>query len=68
MNRKSVFWEGVTTGLLLSLALNAIRWLMTPIQHPDASSFRYAAVALQLLAGLVGVVWLLGRQKGRTTA
>jgi peptidoglycan/LPS O-acetylase OafA/YrhL len=45
-----------TAFLGVLLCAMAVRWLITPLNHPDASTLRTVAVYLQLLLGVVMVV------------
>lgn len=44
-------WMVIFIGALL--AILAARWLLSPLDHPEASSGRVAAVVVQLLIGVV---------------
>jgi hypothetical protein len=39
------------------LAADGFHWLITPMNHPEAGTFRYAAVWAQILVGLACTVW-----------
>ncbi len=41
---------------------HAVQWLITPMQHPDASDARAVAVVVQAIAGWVGFAWLASRE------
>lgn len=57
-----VFASGVVNLVIGAvLAGTAIRWLVTPILHPDASELRTAMVGVQALAG-IGLMMLSRRQ------
>lgn len=52
----------IGNGLMMSLigimiAASAARWLLTPIDHPDASDARVAGVAVQFVLGLAMLAW-----------
>jgi hypothetical protein len=49
--------------LLLFVAAKAGHWLITPINHPGASSARVAAVWVQLLAGIALAIWVWRRRE-----
>lgn len=54
--------QRIGNGLMMSLvgiviATGAARWLLTPIDHPDASGARVALVAVQLVVGLALLAW-----------
>lgn len=55
----------------LMLALvggQAVHWLITPAQHPDATDGRAVAVALQAVAGWGGFIWLALRERAARRA
>lgn len=41
----------------VGLAASAIHWLITPMDHPNASDARVAAVILQMLIGIAALAW-----------
>ncbi len=52
----------IGNGLVMSLigimvAAGAARWLITPINHPDASDARVVAVVIQLVIGVAVLAW-----------
>ena len=50
--------------LMLALAGGqAVHWLVTPAQHPDASDVRTAAVIAQAVVGWGGFAWLASRER-----
>lgn len=50
-------------GVLAMIGASAAHWLITPIQHPDASNMQQLLVVLQLLIGLGGALWLTLRER-----
>lgn len=50
--------NGLMTSLIgIGIAAGAARWLITPINHPDASDARVTAVVIQLVLGVAMVAW-----------
>lgn len=50
--------NGLVMSLIgIGLAASAARWLITPINHPDASDGRVAAVVIQFIIGIAILVW-----------
>jgi hypothetical protein len=56
----------VAQGLVVvALALaggQAVHWLLTPLDHPDASAARTVGVWIQAIAGFGGAVWAATRR------
>jgi hypothetical protein len=50
--------NGLVMSLIgLGLAASAARWLVTPVNHPDASDARAAGVAIQFVIGVAVLAW-----------
>lgn len=62
--------RGSFTALLgVVLCAMAVRWLITPLNHPDASTLRTVAVYLQLLVGVgLVIVGTLEHRRARDSA
>lgn len=58
MTRRTVFIRGMFAGMLVVFAAQSGNWLLTPAAHPDASELRRWGVALQVVIGLAGAIWL----------
>lgn len=65
MSDSSEFERGVFAGILAALGANAVNWLITPMSHPDASTQRTVAVAIQAVLGLGIGIWLIARERIR---
>jgi hypothetical protein len=50
------------------IAANGGHWLITPITHPEAGVFRYAAVWAQIFAGLALTIWARRKFRALTAA
>lgn len=53
--------RAVVALMLALVSGQAVHWLNTPAQHPDATDGRAVAVALQAVAGWGGFIWLAPR-------
>jgi hypothetical protein len=54
-NRRS-FFRGLVVGVLLMMVLRSVVWLLTPSEHPDATTVHYVLnVANILICG--GTAW-----------
>lgn len=50
--------NGMVMALIgVGLAASAVHWLITPMDHPDASNARVAAVLVQALIGVAALAW-----------
>jgi len=58
-------WRGLVGALL---AGSGVHWLITPIDHPLASAWRYGAVWLQVIAGLALLWSARPRRRARASA
>lgn len=56
MDHRRVFFRGLVVGVLLTMVLRSVVWLLTPSEHPDATTASYVLnVANILLCG--GTAW-----------
>ncbi len=55
--------RAVVALILALVGGQAVHWLITPAQHPEATDVRAAAVALQAVVGWGGFVWLAIRER-----
>ncbi len=62
MSQRRMFNLGVAAGMLLIIGAQALHWFITP--HPDASSAREVAVALQAIVsfGTAAGIYLYHRR------
>jgi hypothetical protein len=42
MDERSAFYRGFVVGVLLMMVVRSVVWLVTPWEHPDATTGRYA--------------------------
>ena len=68
MPSKNSSGQAVVALMLALVGGQAVHWLITPAQHPDASSARALAVALQAVAGWGGFIWLALRERAARRA
>jgi hypothetical protein len=68
MKERKAFDLGVLAGLLLANAGWSGNWLITPMNHPEASPLRRAAVAAQALVCLGVALLLILRWRPRSSA
>lgn len=55
INRARSF--GFLGGLMLAVAAAGVNWLITPMDHPDASALQSLLVIVQVVVGTVLAVW-----------
>lgn len=67
MTKQKPFEWGVVAGMLLILGADALHWFITPMQHPDASTMMRLAMGAQAVVGIGGGVWLIMRQRARSS-
>jgi hypothetical protein len=65
MTDKASFRSGVLVGLLAMIGAQAIHWLITPANHPDASSMRTTAVVIQAIGAFGVAIWIAFRRSAR---
>jgi hypothetical protein len=65
MNDRSSFAHASTILMFMLIGAHAIHWLMTPINHPDASTARTIAVVGQAFVGFGAAWWLTRRSRQR---
>jgi hypothetical protein len=63
-DQKSFDW-GMVAGVLLMLGANALHWFITPMRHPDATTFQQLATGAQAVVGVGGAIWLITRWRVR---
>lgn len=68
MRKSTAFSRGVLTGVLAMIGASAAHWLITPMQHPDASIMQQLLTVVQLLIGFGGALWLAVRERNYGTA
>ena len=67
MSNSSGFERGVIAGILVAIGASAINWLITPMNHPDASMLHNVGVAIQAIVGLGVGIWLIFRERMQRT-
>jgi hypothetical protein len=67
MSNSSGFERGVFAGILVAVGASAVNWFITPMSHPDASTLRNVGVAIQAVLGLGVGIWLIMRERIRST-
>ena len=68
MADRNRFVEGMTAGVLMMFAADGLHWFITPMSHPNATSFQTGWVVAQVLVGTIGVTWLIVRNRAAKTA
>lgn len=63
MPQNRAFNRGMAVGLLATLGTQAVHWLLTPTDHPDATTLRTVFEGALALAGWGGVLWVMLRQR-----
>ncbi|MGZ3332149.1 MAG: hypothetical protein ACXU91_12855 [Gemmatimonadaceae bacterium] len=63
MSKSSGFDRGVLAGMLIVFGAVSGNWLITPAQHPDASTLRTIGVVAQLVLGIGVGAWLIVRER-----
>jgi hypothetical protein len=63
MSKSSGFDRGILAGMLIMVGAVSGNWLITPAQHPDASTLRTMGVVAQLVLGIGVGVWLIVRER-----
>lgn len=58
--------ELLAIAVLLFVAAHALNWLMTPMQHADASELRHCAVVGQAVTSAAAIAWLVVRRGARS--
>ncbi len=58
MTRRRAFVRGLLAGMLVMLASDALRWILSPAMHPSASSLRHGLAAAQGVLALLGAIML----------
>lgn len=59
------FRSGVVVGLLAMVGAQAIHWLITPGNHPGASTVRTIGVVIQAIVGVGGAMWIGFKRRSR---
>ena len=60
MEGRAAFVRGLVVGVLLMMVLRSVAWLLTPSEHPDATTGRYVLnLASVLICG--GTAWSTAR-------
>ena len=68
MTGNNSFSRAVVVVTLALMGGQAVHWLLTPTNHPDAGTFRTIAVAVQALVGFGGAVWAGRRTRTASSA
>jgi hypothetical protein len=63
MTKSSGFDRGVLAGILITFGAVSGNWLITPAQHPDASTLRTIGVVAQAVLGIGVGVWMIVRER-----
>lgn len=63
MSKSSGFDRGVVAGMLIVVGAVSGNWLITPAQHPGASTLRTIGVVTQAVLALGLGVWLIVRER-----
>ena len=63
MSKSSGFDRGVLAGMLIAFGAFSVNWLITPAQHPDASTLRTIGVVAQAVVGIGVGVWMIVRER-----
>ncbi|MGZ3546093.1 MAG: hypothetical protein ACXWNY_13765 [Gemmatimonadaceae bacterium] len=63
MSKSSGFDRGVLAGMLIAFGAFSVNWLITPAQHPDASTLRTIGVVAQAVLGIGIGVWMIVRER-----
>ena len=63
MSKSSGFDRGVVAGMLITFGAFSGNWLITPAQHPGASTLRTIGVIAQVVLGIGIGVWLMVRER-----
>lgn len=65
MRNETSFGRGVGFTVFILLGFQAVRWLINPADHPEASQFRTMGVGLQALVGFGAATWLYWRERAQ---
>ncbi|HST07221.1 MAG TPA: hypothetical protein VLJ83_03580 [Gemmatimonadaceae bacterium] len=69
MVEQKAFDRGMVAGFLFAVAAFSVNWLISPMNHPDASQFRQIGVIAQaLVAFAIGLFLLLRRRPRRSSS
>ena len=68
MSDKKSFDSGLVAGMLLAVSAQAVHWLITPLQHPDAGPIRHGLVVAQAVVAGGVALYLIRARRLRTSA
>ena len=62
MNKQASYWQSFAVLMWIVAALGG-HWLITPANHPAATTINFAAAWLQLVGGVALAIWAWRRAK-----